>query len=100
MDVEMEIQYLDETPGKKATQVVGTDIGNNTRFSEFTSQIEKKLNSAKSIKLKEGDVFIVSVKNNSQTLKQMFDNFLYKVSGNDNYTLSAQSAAMVTVNGK
>ena len=49
MDVEMEIQYLDETPGKKATQVVGTDIGNNARFSEFTSQIEEKLNSAKSI---------------------------------------------------
>lgn len=98
-DVEMKIGVLDENPGKKTTQAASTKIGENVRYSKFTSQITDELDSKKSISLKEGDIFSVSVKNNNVTLSQQLKNFLYTVAGNDSYTIAAQHAGIVTVNG-
>lgn len=99
-EVEMKIGVLDENPGKKTTQATNTKIGENVRFEKYTSQIEEELDSKRYITLKEGDIFSVSVKNTSQTLSQQLSNFLYTVSGNDSYTIAAQHAGIVTVNGK
>lgn len=100
-DVELEVQVLDENPGKKATQVQSTKYGENEYSSEYTAQIEKTLAANKGVYLlKEGDMVSVSVKNTNLTLSQQLMNFLYKVTGNDTYTISAQHGGIVSTNGK
>ena len=99
-DVEMEVQVLDENPGKKTTQVETTKIGENVYYSVYTSQIEKELQDNNGTKsLKEGDIITVKVKNTNTTIAQMFKNFIYSITGNDTYQIAAQHAGIVTVNG-
>ena len=98
-DVEMEIQTLDENPGKKTTQASSDKIGENVYYSTYTSQILGSLDSNGSISLKEGDIFSVSVKNTNTTLSQQLKNFFYTVTGNDTYTIAAEDAGIVTANG-
>lgn len=98
-DVELEIKRLDENPGKKTTQAVATRIGENVYYSIYTSQILEELNSKGVIPLKEGDIISASVKNTNLTMKQQLDNFLYKVTGNDTYIISAEHAGVVSVSG-
>lgn len=100
-DVEMELQVLDENPGKKTTQAEATKIGENVYYTMYTSQILDELdNSASGTKaLKEGDIFSVSVKNTNATLSQQLKNFFYSVTGNDTYTIAAEHAGIVTANG-
>ena len=80
-NIEMEIQYLDENPGKKLEQSNYTKIGENVYYSEYTSQILDKLNNStnKTIVLKEGDLVYVGVTNQNstaaQTLKSSFLSF-------------------------
>lgn len=102
-DVDMELKVLDENPGKKTTQATPNRIGDNVYYSKYTSQIldeitDEKGNS-KTISLKEGDIFSASVKNTNTTMSQQLKNFLYKVSGNDTYTIAAEHAGIVTANG-
>lgn len=103
-DVEMEIKTLDENPGKKTTQAVSTRIGENVYYSTYTSQILDKLydrdtNTNKTIALKEGDIFSVSVKNTNSTMAQQLKNFFYTVTGNDTYTIAAEHAGVVSTTG-
>lgn len=104
-DVEMEVKVKDENPGKKTTQVQNKKIGENVYYSMYTSQIldyinpDTKAGTTKPLILKEGDMFSVKVKNTSSTLSQQLKNFIYKVSGNDTYTISAEHAGIVTANG-
>lgn len=98
-DVEMELQVLDENPGKKTTQASASKIGEDVYYTMYTSQILESINS-KPLTLKEGDMFSASVKNTNTTLSQQLKNFLYSVTGNDTYTIAAQHAGMVTANGK
>ena len=99
-NVEMEVQILDENPGKKTTQSVKDKIGENVYYSVYTSQIEEKLLNDKVYKLKEGDIVSVSVKNTNQTLAQQLKNFFYKVVGNDTYTIAASHGGIVTATAK
>ena len=99
-DVQMEVQVLDENPGKKTTQVDREKIGENVYYSVYTSQIEEKLESDNVYKVKEGDIVSVSVKNTNQTLSQQLKNFFYKVIGNDTYTIAASHGGIVTATGK
>lgn len=99
-NVEMEVQVLDENPGKKTTQVDRDKIGENVYYSVYTSQIQDKLDNDKVYKLKEGDIVSVSVKNTNQTLSQQLKNFFYKVVGNDTYTIAASHGGIVTATGK
>lgn len=101
-DVEMELQVLDENPGKKTTQAEATKIGENVYYTMYTSQILDELdNSASGTKaLKEGDIFSVSVKNTNQTIAQQLKNFFYTVVGNDTYTIAAAQTEMVTATGR
>lgn len=99
-NVEMQIQVLDENPGKKTLTLESDKIGENAYYSVYTSQIEKVLEQNKNYNLKEGDMFSVSVKNTNQTLAQQLKNFFYTVVGNDTYTIAASHGGMVTATGK
>ncbi len=99
-NVEMQVQVLDENPGKKTTQSTQDKIGENVYYSVYTSQIEEVLNNNKNYNLKEGDLFSVNVKNTNQTLAQQLKNFFYTVVGNDTYTIAASHGGMVTATGK
>ncbi len=100
-DVEMEVKVLDENPGKKTAQTSTDKIGENIYYSEYTSQILEKMNtsSSKSVKLKEGDLISVSVKNTNTTISQMLKNFFYSISGNDTYNITASHSGVVMTNG-
>ena len=97
-DIEMELQILDENPGKKTMQTNYTKIGENVYYSEYTTQILEKLDAGK-ITLKEGDLVYVGVANQnstaSQTLKSTFLSFAN--AGED--VITANSSGMVSVNG-
>lgn len=100
-DVELEVKVLDENPGKKTAQTSGDKIGENIYYSEYTSQILDKINnsSTKTMKLKEGDIVSVSVKNTNTTIGQMLKNFFYSISGNETYQIFASHSGVVMANG-
>ena len=102
-DVEMQLQVLDENPGKKTTQAEPTKIGENVYYTMYTSQILDTINPSsgqtKTLALKEGDIFSVSVRNTNTTMSQQLKNFLYSVTGNDTYVVAAEHGGIVTANG-
>ena len=93
-----QIQKLDENPGVKVTQGQKDKIGENIYYSVYTSQIMEDLQANKVMKLKEGDIVSVTVKNTNKTISQLLRNFFYRVSGNDTYQISAQHGGIVMVN--
>ena len=102
-DVEMELQVLDENPGKKTTQAEATKIGENVYYTMYTSQILDTINPSsgqtKTLALKEGDIFSTSVRNTNTTMSQQLKNFFYSVTGNDTYVIAAEHGGIVTANG-
>ena len=104
-NVEMEVRILDENPGKKATQAATDKIGENVYYSIYTSQILDVVDpddgsTPSNYNLKEGDIISVKVRNTNLTLSQQLKNFFYTVTGNDTYTIAAESAGMVNATGK
>ncbi len=102
-DIEMQIQVLDENPSKKTTQAESTKIGENVYYTMYTSQIFDIINPSsgetKTLALKEGDIFVIIVRNSNTTLSQQLKSFLYSVTGNDAYVIGTEQAVMVTANG-
>lgn len=101
-DVDLEIKFIDENVGVKTTQVNVDKIGENVYYTKYTAQIMDELENdatGNRIKLKEGDIVSVSVKNTNTTISQLLRNFFYRVAGNDTYQIAAQHAGIVTVNG-
>lgn len=101
-DVNMEFKILDENPGKKTTQVTRDKIGENVYYSVYTAQVEKTLEDEKNdgkYSLKEGDLVSVTVRNTNLTIGQQMKNFIYKVVGNDTYTIAASKSGLVTASG-
>ncbi len=98
-EVEMQVQQLDENPGVKVTQAEMTKIGENIYYNKYTSQIEEELNKNGKMKLKEGDMVSVTVKNTNQTIAQLLRNFFYQITGDDSYQIAAKHGGVVTVNG-
>lgn len=104
-EVEMEVKVLDENPGKKTEQATSTVIGENVYYSIYTSQILDVVDpddgsTPSNYNLKEGDIISVKVRNTNLTLSQQLKNFFYTVTGNDTYTIAAESAGMVNTTGK
>lgn len=103
-DVEIEVQHLDENPGKKSTTTSGDLIGENISYSTFTSEILDKMyvgdGTPKNYILKKGDNIIVTVKNTNQTMAETLRTFFYKVTGQDTYEIAASSSSMVVNSGK
>ena len=102
-EVEMELQVLDENPGKKTTQAEATKIGENVYYTMYTSQILDTINPStgktKTLALKEGDIFSTRVRNTNTTMSQQLKNFFYSVTGNDTYVIAAEHGGIVTANG-
>lgn len=102
-DVEIEVQILDDNPGKKVSKTNKNLIGENIYYSVFTSTILKDYvyNDVKNEKyiLKKGDYIIVNVKNTNITLATQIKNFLYQIVGKDIYTIGASAAALIVNNG-
>ena len=97
-EVEIKVQQLDENPGVKVTQAEMTKIGENVYYNKYTSQIEEELNKNGKMKLKEGDMVSVTVKNTNQTIAQLLRNFFYQVAGDDSHQIAASHGWVVTVN--
>lgn len=101
-DIVMEIQVLDENPGKPSahfTDGADTKIGENIYYSIYTTQIEEELQ-AKGYKLmNEGDILTVSASNSNNTVSQMLKNFFYSLSGNDTYSIVGSHSGIVTTTG-
>ena len=98
-EVEMLVQQLDENPSVKVTQAEMTKIGENVYYNKYTSQIEDELNKTGRMKLKEGDMVSVTVRNTNQTIADMLRNFFYQITGNESSQISAKHGGVVTVNG-
>ena len=107
-DIEIEIKRIDENPGKKTAQANYTKIGENVYYSEFTTQVLKQIgiktdantpSSQDTMILKEGDIIFVEVKNTNSTASQTLKSSLIGFSNAGEYTISASSSGMITVNG-
>jgi len=99
-DIEMEVQHLDENPGKKSAVTSGDLIGENIRYSTFTSEIEAQLTQNGSYPLKKGDNVVVTAKNTNKTIAQSLRTFLYKVTGQGTHQIAASSSSMVVNTGR
>lgn len=102
-NIEMQIQVLDENPGKKTTQADSTKIGENVYYSMYTSQILDAIfppgGGERTLALKEGDIYSVSGKNTNVNMAELFKNMFYSVSGNGSYSQASEHARVVTANG-
>lgn len=101
-DVEIEVQHLDENPGKKATSTSGSLIGENVYYSTFTTEILNKMyenDMPQNYALKKGDNIIVTVKNTNKTMAETLRTFFYKVTGQDTHEIAASSSSMVVNSG-
>ena len=100
-NIEIEVQHLDENPGKKTTQANYTKIGENVYYSNYTTQVLQQLqNDSKKICLKQGDRIVVDVKNTNNTQAQTLKGSLLSFTNAGQYTISASSTGMINVNGK
>ena len=88
-EAEIVVQKLDENPAKKTAD---TRIGDNVYYTMYTTQVLESL----PLNLKEGDIVSVSVKNTNNTIGNQLRNFLFKVTGNEASTITAQSSGVVT----
>lgn len=101
-DINMEFKILDENPGKKSVQTTRDKIGENVYYSIYTTQIEDVLEDESknnTYNLKQGDMVTVTVRNTNLTIGQRFKDFVYKVKGDDTYTISDTKSALVAANG-
>lgn len=102
-EVEIEVQHLDENPGKKSATTSGDLIGENVRYSTFTIEILDEMypdgEPPKSYPLKKGDNVIVTVKNTNKTMAQMLRTTFYKITGEGTYQVAASASSMVVNTG-
>ena len=91
-DIELELSFLDENLSKKTTQAQHDKIGENVSYKMYTSQIlDMILKDGKKLKLTEGCMIAVRVRNTNETLYE-------QLSGNEN-PIVAQAGGLITANG-
>lgn len=102
-NIEIEIQHLDENPGKKLTQANYTKIGENVYYSEYTTQVLSKILTTDgkegTIPLKEGDLVYVQVSNENSTAAQTLKSSFLNFSNEGEEVIKANSSGMVKANG-
>lgn len=103
-EIEIEVQHIDENPGKKSATTSGSLAGENVRYSTFTTEILAYMypenDEPRPYPLKKGDNVIVTVKNTNKTIAQTLRTFFYKVTGQGTYQVAASSSSMVVNTGK
>ena len=105
-NIEIEIQKLDDNPGKKTSITYPDKIGENVYYSIFTSSILYDANigiyknESGELLLNKGDYIIVNVKNTNITLATQIKNFMYRIVGRDTHTIAASATALIINNGK
>ena len=50
--------------------------------------------------LKEGDIVTVTVRNTNRTIATILKDFVYRVTGNNSASITAQHSGIVNVNGR
>lgn len=103
-EVELELQKLDENPGKKQSITSPDLIGENVRYSIFTTDILNKIYPegeaiTQDYLLNKGDNIIVTVKNTNTTMAQVLRATFYKVTGKGTYQVAASASSMVVNSG-
>lgn len=105
-DVQIEVQILDENPGKKTTQTNQKKIGENIYYTKYTTQVLTEIGvgtndptSKTKMPLKEGDIVTVMASNTNTTIAQTLRNFLYRIAGNNTTSIAASHSGIVTSNG-
>ena len=106
-EITIEVQHIDENPGKKSIITSGNMIGENIRYSTFTSEVldymyptdEDTDKMIRDYPLKKGDIVIVTVKNTNKTLAQQLRSFMFKVTGRGTYEIAASKSSMVVNTG-
>lgn len=101
-EVEMEFKILDENASKKQAQGQIDVIGENTYYNIYTTSIENQIydeDGPKCYILKEGDIVTVKVTNASKTLADTLRGIWTKISGDDTYSMLAQSTQSVKKDG-
>ena len=102
-DLEIEIQKLDENPGKKSV-IAGYDlVGENVRYSIYTSDVLSEMykeDGEHNYALNKGDNVIITVKNTNTTIAQILRSAFYKVTGKGTYQVAASASSMVVNSGK
>lgn len=98
-DVQIEVQILDENPGKKTTQTNQKKIGENIYYTKYTTQVLDELKKNGKMTLKEGDIVTVMASNTNTTIAQTLRNFLYRIAGNNTSSIAASHSGIVTSNG-
>ena len=103
-EITLEVQHLDENFGKKNVTTSGDLIGENQRYSTFTTEILEYMYpigmDSKNYPLKKGDMVIVTVKNTNEPVAGQLRKFAYKVTGKGTYEIAASASGMVVNNGK
>lgn len=97
-NVDIELQYLDENPGKKTTQANYTKIGENVYYVEYTTQVLNQLKN-NDIILKEGDRIVVNVTNENSTAAQTLKSSFLSYSNEGENAITASGSGMINVNG-
>ena len=95
-EIEQTIQVADTNPGKKTE---AQQVGDTVSYDLYTSQVMNDLNNKGVYILKEGDYYIVTVKNTNVTISQMFKSFLYGITGDQAYVIYAQGSGMSSSTG-
>ena len=104
-DLEIEIQKLDENPGKKSSITSPDLVGENVRYSIYTSDVLNAMypptsTESKNYPLNKGDNVIITVKNTNTTIAQILRSAFYKVTGKGTYQVAASASSMVVNSGK
>ena len=102
-DVQIEVQHLDENFSKKNSTTAKDLIGENERYSTFSTEILDNMyledGSSQNYILKKGDNVIITAKNTNKTMAQTLRTFVYKITGKGTYQVIASSSGMVTNDG-
>ncbi len=104
-DLEIEIQKLDENPGKKSSITSSDLVGENVRYSIYTSDILSEIyggngDERNNYVLNKGDNVIITAKNTNTTMAQILRSAFYKVTGKGTYQVAASASSMVVNSGK
>lgn len=104
-DLEIEIQKLDENPGKKSSITSPDLVGENVRYSIYTSDILSAIygengDERNNYVLNKGDNVIITAKNTNTTMAQILRSAFYKVTGKGTYQVAASASSMVVNSGK